>query len=127
MSLYNIVKAVFKRKAKAMVVESMPTPPKPVPEQTAIAPTSDDVPKHDATWKDVEEKLMKRYSFPANAASGAVAALQAFYDGSGENASVIDEVNTARMNANGGFSLISGTIVQRMPHITKEKRTLVSP
>jgi len=35
----------------------MPPPPKPVPEVVAIAPTSDDVPKPDLTWKDVQKAL----------------------------------------------------------------------
>jgi hypothetical protein len=67
MSLYNAIKAIVKRKAKAMVVDSMPAPPPPpVPEVQAIAPTSDDVPKVDVTWKDVEDALKNRWGFSAS-------------------------------------------------------------
>ena len=82
MSLMNQVKAIVKRKVKASVVSQTPTPPIPKPTQTPVAPTSEDVPKPDMTWKDVREILEKKYKFSNWAAKDMVSNAQKFFDGS---------------------------------------------
>lgn len=82
MSLMNSVKAIAKRKVKAAVVANMPPPPQPVEPIQQIEPTSEDVPKIDATWKDVQNALTSRWKFSSSDSSKIVSDLQTFYDGS---------------------------------------------
>ena len=99
MSLMNSIKAIAKRKVKAAVVANLPPPPKPEEPIEQVEPTSEDVPKPDTTWKDVQDALKKRWKFSSSDASKIVSDLQTFYDGSyDEDESLVDVLIRPKYN-----------------------------
>jgi len=64
----------------------MPAPPLPLPEKTPVPPTSKDVVRPETDWDDVKAVLTDKYKFSGADADEIILKLQAFYDGSGEDA-----------------------------------------